>query len=41
MKNVNVRKLALAGILVAVGVVTAPLSIPIGANKCAPMRSIL
>lgn len=41
MKNVNVRKLALAGILVAVGVVTAPLSIPVGAAKCAPMQHFI
>ena len=36
MKNVNVRKLALAGILVAVGIVCSPLSIPVGASRCAP-----
>ena len=33
MKNVNVRKLALAGILVAVGIVCSPLSIPVGCIK--------
>ena len=38
MKHVNVRKLALAGILVAVGIVCSPLSIPVGASKCAPVQ---
>ncbi|MCI6433066.1 MAG: energy coupling factor transporter S component ThiW [Oliverpabstia sp.] len=37
-KNVNVRKLALAGILIAVGIVCSPLSIPVGASKCAPVQ---
>lgn len=41
MKNVNVRKLALAGILVAVGVVCSPLSIPVGASKCAPTQHFI
>ena len=38
VKNVNVKKLALAGILVAVGIVCSPLSIPVGASKCAPVQ---
>lgn len=41
MKNVNVKKLALAGILVAVGIVCAPLSIPVGASKCAPIQHFI
>ena len=41
MKNVNVRKLALAGILVAVGIVCSPLSIPVGASKCAPIQHFI
>ena len=41
MKNVNVRKLALAGILVAVGIVCAPLSIPVGASRCAPIQHFI
>ena len=41
MKNVNVRKLALAGILVAVGIVCSPLSIPVGASRCAPVQHFI
>ncbi len=41
MKNVNVKKLALAGILVAVGVVCSPFSIPVGASKCAPTQHFI
>lgn len=41
MKNVNVKKLALAGILVAVGIVCSPLSIPVGASKCAPVQHFI
>ena len=41
MKNVNVRKLALAGILVAVGIVCSPLSIPVGASRCAPIQHFI
>lgn len=40
-KNVNVRKLALAGILIAVGIVCSPLSIPVGASKCAPVQHFI
>lgn len=39
--NTNVRKLALAGILVAAGVVCAPFSIPVGAAKCAPVQHFI
>lgn len=41
MKSVNVRKLALAGILVAVGIVCSPLSIPVGASRCAPVQHFI
>ena len=41
MKNVNVRKLALAGILVAVGIVCSPLSVPVGASRCAPVQHLI
>ena len=41
MKNVNVKKLALAGILVAVGIVCSPFSIPVGASKCAPVQHFI
>lgn len=41
MKSVNVRKLALAGILVAVGIICSPLSIPVGASRCAPVQHFI
>ena len=41
MKNVNVKKLALAGILVAVGVVCSPVSLPVGASKGAPVQHFI
>ena len=41
MKNVNVRKLALAGILVAVGLICSPFSIPVGASRCAPIQHFI
>ena len=41
MKNIKVKKLALAGILVAVGIVCSPLSIPVGASKCAPVQHFI
>ena len=41
VKNINVKKLALAGILVAVGIVCSPLSIPVGASKCAPVQHFI
>ncbi len=40
-RTVNVRKLALAGILVAVGVVCSPMSVPVGASKCAPIQHFI
>ena len=39
--KVNVKKLTLAGMLVAVGVVCSPLSLPIGAAKCFPVQHII
>ena len=41
MKNNYVKKLALAGILVAVGIVCSPISIPVGASKCAPIQHFI
>lgn len=41
MKNVNVKKLALAGVLVAVGVVCSPFSIPVGVSRCAPIQHFI
>lgn len=39
MKNLN--KLTLAGVLIAVGVVCSPISVPIGAAKCFPVQHII
>jgi len=39
-KNLT-RKLALAGILIAVGVVCAPFAIPVGASKCFPIQHMI
>lgn len=41
MKKTEIRKLALAGILVAVAVVCSPLSIPVGASKCSPTQHFI
>lgn len=41
MKKSTTRSLALAGILIAVGVVCSPLSIPIGASKCFPVQHLV
>lgn len=41
MKNVNVKKLALAGILIAAGIVCSPLSVPVGASRCAPVQHFI
>lgn len=40
-KDINVRKLALAGILIAAGIVCSPLSIPVGASRCAPIQHFI
>ncbi len=37
----SVRKLALAGILIAVGVVCSPFSFPVGASKCFPIQHMV
>lgn len=41
MKSVQVRKLVLAALLIAVGVVCSPLSIPVGASKCFPVQHMV
>ena len=41
MKENQIKKLAVAGILVAVGVVCSPLNIPIGASKCFPIQHMI
>lgn len=37
----HVKKLAIAGILIALGVVCAPLSIPVGAARCFPVQHMV
>lgn len=39
--KMNVRKLALAGIMAAVAVVCSPFSIPIGASRCFPIQHLV
>ena len=41
LKSSHIRKLALAGLLVAVAVVCSPLSIPVGASKCFPVQHLV
>ncbi len=41
MKKSEIRKLVLAGILIAVGVVCSPLSFPVGASKCFPVQHMV
>lgn len=41
MKKIKIQKLAFAGILVALGIVCAPFSIPVGASKCAPIQHFI
>ena len=41
MRSVQVRKLVLAALLIAVGVVCSPLSIPVGASKCFPVQHMV
>ncbi len=41
MKKTDVRKLAIAAVLVAVAVVGSMFSIPIGASKCSPMQHLV
>ncbi len=38
MDSNKIRKLALAGVLVAVGVAASPLSIPVGPSRCFPVQ---
>ncbi|MCI9272850.1 MAG: energy coupling factor transporter S component ThiW [Clostridiales bacterium] len=37
----HVKRLAVAGILIAVGVVCSPLAIPVGASKCFPVQHMI
>lgn len=37
----SVKRLAVAGILVAIGVVCSPLAIPVGASKCFPIQHMI
>ena len=41
MKTTNMKKLALAGILIAVGVACSPFYIPVGASKCFPIQHMV
>ena len=41
MKSSNIKKLALAGMLVALGVVCSPFSFPIGASRCFPVQHMV
>ena len=41
MKNRQIRKLALAGMLIALGVACSPLYIPVGASKCFPVQHMV
>ena len=39
--NTNIKKLALAGTLIALGVALSPFSIPVGAAKCFPIQHVI
>ena len=41
MKRQNLRKLVLAGLLIAVGVACSPFSIPVVASKCFPVQHMV
>ena len=41
MKQIHIKKLTLAGILVAVTVVCSPFSIPVGASRCCPVQHFI
>ena len=41
MKQVNVKKLALSGMFVAIAVVLSTFSIPVGASKCFPIQHMV
>lgn len=39
MKNISIKKISAAAVLVALGVVLSPLSFPVGASKCFPVQA--
>ena len=41
MNRQNLKKLVLAGLLIAVGVACSPFSIPVGASKCFPVQHMV
>lgn len=41
MNKISIKKLAAAGVLIAVGVVCSPLYFPIGASKCFPVQHLI
>ena len=41
MRNENTKKLAIAAMLVAIGVIGGAWSIPVGASKCAPIQHMI
>ena len=41
MKKIDIRKLAMTSMLVALAVVCSPLSIPVGASKCYPVQHLV
>jgi len=41
MNKIHIRKLALAGILTAIGVICSPFSIPVGASRCFPVQHMV
>ena len=41
MSKTSIKKLTIAGILIAVGVICSPLSIPVGASRCFPVQHMV
>ncbi|MCI8405026.1 MAG: energy coupling factor transporter S component ThiW [Clostridia bacterium] len=41
MNSITARKLAVSGVLIAVGVVCSPLCFPVGAAKCFPIQHLI
>lgn len=41
MRNINIKKLTTAGILIALGVVCSAFYIPVGASKCFPIQHMV
>ena len=41
MNKITTRKLAIAGVLISVGVVCSPLNFPVGASKCFPVQHLI